>query len=108
MSQLLAALIAVALTGGLRLGYAASPDDPSAPQSLRAPAPDSGAAASTAYTLKLDQAMGRMLDKHPDLKLIGFHGENVAGGQGHRFARPVSRRGTAHAKCASNVGNNQL
>jgi hypothetical protein len=72
MNQLLPALIAVALTGVLRMGYAASPDDPSAPQRLRAPAPDLGSAASTAYTLTLDQAMVRMLDKHPDLKLLDF------------------------------------
>jgi cobalt-zinc-cadmium efflux system outer membrane protein len=57
------ALIAAILTGVCGVGYAAGPDDPPAVSSATQSAP---------FSLTLDQAMGRTLDKHPDLKLFGY------------------------------------
>jgi cobalt-zinc-cadmium efflux system outer membrane protein len=66
------ALIAAVLTGVLSVGYAAGPNDPSATQIPHAVAFDSSATLATPFMLTLDQAMGRALDKHPDLKLFGY------------------------------------
>ncbi len=71
MNRMRRALIAAVLTGVLRIGSAASPDNPP-PQNLHAPVADLSATAATPFTLMLDQAMGRTLDKHPELKLFEY------------------------------------
>jgi cobalt-zinc-cadmium efflux system outer membrane protein len=53
---------------------AASTDGPPAAQTLQTlpETPDLSATSATPFTLSLDQAMGRTLDKHPDLKLFEY------------------------------------
>ena len=63
------ALIAALLTSVLSTGYAAAPEFESAAPGSHASAPD---ASATPYVLTLDQAMGRTLDKHPDLKVFEY------------------------------------
>lgn len=64
-------LIAAILSSVLGVGYAATPDPPVV-QSPEGAAPDSSATEATPFRLTLDQAMGRTLEKHPDLKVFEF------------------------------------
>jgi cobalt-zinc-cadmium efflux system outer membrane protein len=71
----LPALVLAVLTGvWSSVGYAANPDDPPTTRTLQAlrQTPDLSATSATPFTLTLDQAMGRTLDKHPDLKVFGY------------------------------------
>lgn len=71
----LSALVLAVLTGiWSSIAFAANTGEPPATQTPHTSpeAPDLSATNATQFTLTLDQAMGRTLDKHPDLKVFGY------------------------------------